>query len=331
MSSDIYRLETQDAESFPACGSQLMVGVDVFTVVIPWFSGHTGFCSSYFLANLDDRTWTSRRSIIISSRRLQLIENIVLFKCYFKFNPRVANFPLMKDPFAVTLILFAYLVFVLHIGPRYMKNRKPYKLNNFLILYNGLLAIASGVTCYGILTSGYTTNLSLGCEPYYISYEPEPLRMAGWVWWVFIMKVVELSDTIVFVLRKKFNQTSFLHVYHHATTAFMSWVTCKYVPAGMWTFVIIPNCMVHVIMYIYYLLAACGPEVREIINPAKKYITKLQMVQFTVMLIHTAQALMPSCDPNRKYLACLYAFQVIVMFYMFCGFYKKSYTEKKLE
>ncbi|XP_014614327.1 PREDICTED: elongation of very long chain fatty acids protein 1-like [Polistes canadensis] len=246
-------------------------------------------------------------------------------------DPRVANFPLMKDPFAVTLILLAYLEFVLHIGPRYMKNRKPYKLNNFLILYNSLLAIASGVTCYGILTSGYTTNLSLGCEPYRISYEPEPLRMAGWVWWVFIMKVVELSDTIIFVLRKKFNQTSFLHVYHHATTVFMAWVTCKYVPAGMWTFIIIPNCMVHVIMYTYYLLAACGPEVKERINPAKKYITKLQMIQFTVMLIHTAQAFMPSCDPNRKYLACLYAFQVIVIFYMFCGFYKKSYTEKKLE
>ncbi|XP_015190637.1 PREDICTED: elongation of very long chain fatty acids protein 1-like isoform X2 [Polistes dominula] len=246
-------------------------------------------------------------------------------------DPRVANLPLMKDPFAVTLILLAYLGFVLHIGPRYMKNRKPYKLNSFMILYNGLLAIASGVTCYGVLTSGYTTNLSLGCEPYRLSYEPEPLRMVDWIWWIFIMKIVELSDTIVFVLRKKSNQISILHVYHHSSTVCFAWINCKYIPGGMWTFIVIPNCIVHVIMYTYYLLAACGPKVREIINPVKKYITTLQMIQFTVILIHIAQAFLPSCDPDRKYFAWMYALQVIIIFYMFYRFYKKTYTKKKLE
>ncbi|XP_015190636.1 PREDICTED: elongation of very long chain fatty acids protein 1-like isoform X1 [Polistes dominula] len=284
MSSDIYRLETQDAESFPACGSQDM-----------------DFAKAYHY----------------------LFEEIA--------DPRVANLPLMKDPFAVTLILLAYLGFVLHIGPRYMKNRKPYKLNSFMILYNGLLAIASGVTCYGVLTSGYTTNLSLGCEPYRLSYEPEPLRMVDWIWWIFIMKIVELSDTIVFVLRKKSNQISILHVYHHSSTVCFAWINCKYIPGGMWTFIVIPNCIVHVIMYTYYLLAACGPKVREIINPVKKYITTLQMIQFTVILIHIAQAFLPSCDPDRKYFAWMYALQVIIIFYMFYRFYKKTYTKKKLE
>ncbi|XP_046821795.1 elongation of very long chain fatty acids protein 1-like isoform X1 [Vespa crabro] len=284
MSSDIYRIETQDAENFPACGSQ----------------------------NMD-----------IARAYNYLFEEIA--------DPRVANFPLMRDPFPMMLILLVYLEFVLHIGPRYMKHRKPYKLKNFLIIYNCLLAIASGVTCYGILTSGFTTNLSLGCEPCSISYDAEPLRMASWVWRVFILKVVELCDTIVFVLRKKYNQTSFLHIYHHSTTVIMAWMVCKYVPGGMWTFIIIPNCIVHVFMYTYYLLSALGPGVTEKIMPVKKYITKLQIIQFIIMLLHTGQALMPSCDPNRKFVACLYTMQVIIMLYMFWGFYKKSYTRKKLE
>ncbi|KAK2587627.1 hypothetical protein KPH14_003752 [Odynerus spinipes] len=245
-------------------------------------------------------------------------------------DPRVANFPLMRDPFPTLLILLAYLSFVLHIGPRYMKNRKPYQLTNFLIVYNTLLTIANGLVFYGLVTSGYTTNLSLGCEPLNISYDPEPLRMAAWVWWVFLLKIIELGDTIIFVLRKKYNQTSFLHLYHHSSTLLLAWIACKYAPGGMWTFIMIPNCMVHVIMYAYYLLAALGPEVQEKIMPWKKYITRLQMVQFTIMLMHTCQALMPSCDPSRKFLALLYTMQEVLMFYMFWGFYKKAYSRKKV-
>lgn len=56
--------------------------------------------------------------------------------------------------------------------------------------------------------------------------------MAKWVWWTMILKIIELSDTIIFVLRKKMNQITFLHVYHHAMVVCLSWIGCKYV-AGM--------------------------------------------------------------------------------------------------
>lgn len=48
---------------------------------------------------------------------------------------------------------------------------------------------------------------------------------------------------------------------------------------GMWPFTIMPNCIVHVIMYTYYLLACLGPEVQKRIAPWKQYITGLQMVR----------------------------------------------------
>lgn len=47
------------------------------------------------------------------------------------------------------------------------------------------------------------------------------------------------------------------------------------------------------------------------------------------MLLHTSQALMPSCEPNLKPLAYIYMFHVVVIFYMFWDFYKKSYLNKK--
>lgn len=58
--------------------------------------------------------------------------------------------------------------------------------------------------------------------------------MARWVWWIFILKIIELSDTVIFILRKKYNQVSFLHVYHHSMTVVMVWITCKYVPGMYW-------------------------------------------------------------------------------------------------
>ncbi|XP_076392787.1 very long chain fatty acid elongase 7 isoform X2 [Megachile rotundata] len=246
-------------------------------------------------------------------------------------DPRVADWFLMKSPFPLLAIVSLYLLFVLHLGPLYMRNRKPYNLNRIMIFYNILMAIASGSVFYGLLTSGYTTKYSLRCEPHIVSYDPESYRMARWVWRVILLKVFELSDTVIFILRKKYNQASFLHIYHHTLTVLLSWIACKFVPGGMWTFTIMINSLVHVIMYTYYLLACVGPEMQKRIAPLKQYITGLQMIQFIIMICHTFQSFLPSCEPNRKPMAFIYMSQILIMFYMFCDYYKKSYLRKKAD
>ncbi|XP_043581823.1 elongation of very long chain fatty acids protein 1-like [Bombus pyrosoma] len=244
---------------------------------------------------------------------------------------RVADWFLMGSPFPLLGIIFLYLLFVLRFGPLFMKNRKPYNLNKFMICYNISMAIASATVFYGLLTSGFTTKFSLGCETHVISNDPDSYRTARWVWRLLMLKVLELSDTVIFILRKKYNQASFLHVYHHTSTAFLSWIACKFVPGGMWTFTIMPNCIVHVIMYTYYLLACLGPQVQKRIAPWKQYITGLQMFQFIIMICHMFQTLLPTCEPNRKPIAYIYMSQILVMFCMFCDYYKKSYLRKKTE
>ncbi len=43
---------------------------------------------------------------------------------------------------------------------------------------------------------------------------------------------ISLFNQIIFVLRKKNNQITFLHVYHHLTMIFVAWFVAKYVPGG---------------------------------------------------------------------------------------------------
>ncbi|KAG7204291.1 hypothetical protein KM043_002112 [Ampulex compressa] len=246
-----------------------------------------------------------------------------------KADPRVADWPLMGSPLPLAVIISAYLAFVLRFGPHCMKNRKPYTLNKVMIYYNITISIANGVLFYGILTSGWTTNISWGCEPFTLSYDPESLNMVRWMWWTLIVKISELGDTVIFILRKKRDQTSFLHIYHHATSVPLTWIVTKFVPGGMWTFVLMINSLVHVVMYFYYLLTCLGPWMQNKLAPWKAYITTLQMVQFVIIILHTCQAFLPSCEPNRRPLAFTYLFQTLFIFYLFWGYYKQAYLEKR--
>ena len=45
------------------------------------------------------------------------------------------------------------------------------------------------------------------------------------------------------------------------------------------------NCFVHCVMYGYYFLAGLGPAVRRYLW-WKRYLTQLQMIQFSIILIH---------------------------------------------
>lgn len=51
-----------------------------------------------------------------------------------------------------------------------------------------------------------------------------------------MIKILDLLETIFFVLRKKQNQVSFLHVYHHVGMVMGGWGATKYIPGGHVTF-----------------------------------------------------------------------------------------------
>lgn len=102
-------------------------------------------------------------------------------------------------------------------------------------------------------------------------------QLASLNYYYFACKITELADTIIFVLRKKQNQVTFLHVYHHFIMVWNSWAFLKYEPGYWMVFLGAVNSFVHTIMYAYYGLSAY-PSLHKYLW-WKKYITSLQLVR----------------------------------------------------
>lgn len=74
------------------------------------------------------------------------------------------------------------------------------------------------------------------------------LRIAEAIWWYYLSKGIEFCDTLFFILRKKNNQLSFLHIYHHSTMFAFWFVGAKWVPGGSSLSAAIVNCFIHIVM-----------------------------------------------------------------------------------
>ncbi|XP_011705586.1 PREDICTED: elongation of very long chain fatty acids protein 4-like [Wasmannia auropunctata] len=109
------------------------------------------------------------------------------------------------------------------------------------------------------------------------------IKLFNIIWWLLLLKLFDYVETCVFVLRKKQNQVSTLHVYHHVSNVTFGWFYLKYILDERATFISLVNCAVHVIMYIYYFLAAWNLEFQQMLSPIKPYITKLQMASINTI------------------------------------------------
>jgi GNS1/SUR4 family len=109
------------------------------------------------------------------------------------------------------------------------------------------------------------------------STRPRAVMIARRCYFYFLIKVIDLLDTVFFVLRKKQNQVTFLHVYHHAGMVALSWSGTKYFPGGHSVFMGMLNSFVHVVMYFYYFLTSLSPKYKQNLW-WKKHITQLQIV-----------------------------------------------------
>lgn len=125
----------------------------------------------------------------------------------------------------------------------------------------------------------YTINngYSLLCEPVDWSWNKVPMIIANGCHTYFLLKVVDLLDTVFFVLRKKDNQITFLHLYHHTGMVILTWNATKFFPGGHSVFTGFLNSIIHIVMYSYYLVSAFQPQYKNNIW-WKKYITQMQIV-----------------------------------------------------
>lgn len=133
----------------------------------------------------------------------------------------------------------------------------------------------------------WTNGYSLLCEPVNFSWDHQALIIANGCHTYFLLKVADLMDTIFFVLRKKNNQITFLHLYHHTGMVILTWNATKFYPGGHSVFTGFINSIIHIVMYSYYLVSAFQPQYKNNIW-WKKYITQMQIVSsFVLFCRHT--------------------------------------------
>ncbi|RZF32265.1 hypothetical protein LSTR_LSTR009494 [Laodelphax striatellus] len=208
-------------------------------------------------------------------------------------DPRVNEWPLMDSPIPTLLMVVCYLYAVVFLGPRMMSNRKPFRLNSVLVIYNAMQVIFSLVMLWEHLMSGWLLEYSYKCQPVDYSHNPTALRMANLCWWYYISKLTEFADTV----------------------------------RGHGTFSNLINNIVHVIMYTYYMISAMGPQYQKYLW-WKKHLTTLQLLQFTLVFFHSAQVLIFDCG-YPKLVAALLLVHSTIFFVLFFDFYQQAYKRSQ--
>jgi len=171
-----------------------------------------------------------------------------------------------------------------------------------------------------VLKEIYVGNLTVwGNE---LDTSPKGFKIAFLVWVHYNNKFIELLDTVFMVLRKKHQQITFLHMYHHILIIWAWFFVCKYACGGDAYFGMFCNSLIHVFMYSYYGLALL-----KINTPWKKWLTNLQLVQFAVCLAHSIYVIIYGIYPF--YLACLQLWVMLNMLVLFGDFYRKAYLSKR--
>ncbi|KJE97056.1 hypothetical protein CAOG_07538 [Capsaspora owczarzaki ATCC 30864] len=236
-------------------------------------------------------------------------------------DPRVGNWLFMSRPHETIALTLAYY-FIVFAGKRVMQDRKPFDLKPLVVIYNAAMVALSAYMLHEFVMTAWNAGYDLVCQPVDYSNSENGLRMASVVWWYYFSKFIEFLDTFFMVLRKKNEQITFLHVYHHGSMFCLWWMGTKWVPGGQAFFGASINCFVHVIMYAYYMLSAMGISVWW-----KKYITVLQLVQFVIAWIHAIGSLYVDCNfPHwMHYGLMIYLFTLILLF---LNFYIHSYGQK---
>lgn len=194
--------------------------------------------------------------------------NYILFDVWDEYqDPKTAHLPFVSGGPWNVLAMVALYLFILFTGRAVMKNRPAYKCTKAMIWYNLANVILNFI---GFMAAFIGTNFGLdvwGCKK---KYFPDYLLYLGYGY--LLLKFLDFFDTLFFVLRKKNNQITLLHVTHHCLMPITCYVGLKFVPYGNTGFTPLINSFVHVIMYFYYYLAALGPGMQNYLW-WKKYIT----------------------------------------------------------
>ena len=238
-------------------------------------------------------------------------------------DPRTQMWTFVNSVIPSVVSIVCYLLFI-YIGPKIMKHREALEFKALMTIYNIGATLLNVHIFVEILISTTALNYSYACQNLAFSDDPMELRLTSALWYYFISKLIEMADTVFFILRKKTNQVSFLHVYHHSTMVVVTWIGIKWFGGGQSFFSCMANSFVHIIMYTYYAMSAI-PFLRKYLW-WKKYLTQLQLIQFVCILVQTQYAIHTNCVYPSQ-LLWIFSAYIFSFIFLFSNFYLKSYQK----
>ncbi|KAG8195044.1 hypothetical protein JTE90_029624 [Oedothorax gibbosus] len=265
-----------------------------------------------------------KRVHLFSFKNMASISSLVH---HFLFSHDFNNKVLVSNGYICFGVIIAYVVFTKFLGPKIMENRKPFQLKWPMIFHNFLL---SAVNFYLGLWSAkcvvkywQSRCLFRDTEDFKNFMEEDGM----YIWQLYLVKFAELIDTVFFVLRKKYNQISFLHVFHHSAVCAVFWWILKSRSVGYYLFIIVViNCNIHVIMYLYYGLSAFGPQMQKYLW-WKKHLTSMQITQFCIIQLYMMVGFLTGCEYFEALELSLFS-TVTAILVLFLNFYRKTFKEK---
>lgn len=166
---------------------------------------------------------------------------------------RLDSWPLMGSPLPVLAIIAGYYYFSTNLGPKLMKSRSAFQIKGLIAVYNVLQVLWNLFVAYYVrsnvlrlyveLNSMFLTrqaiywtfgqgDFSLRCEAVHYDETYRHKSVAIATYFYFIAKMIDMLDTVFFIMRKKQQHVSFLHVYHHSIMVFVSYIAVRFLPGN---------------------------------------------------------------------------------------------------
>lgn len=217
---------------------------------------------------------------------------------------------------AAASVAYGLMIFL---GRKIMASRSPISPRNAMLVYNVYQSLINGFMSVWLVTQAAKAGFSV-----WGNYEDRSVKgfpIAFGMWMHYNNKYLELFDTFFMVIKKKDEQISFLHVYHHILLVW-SWFLCiLFCIGGDAYFGASFNSLVHFFMYAYYAMALFA-----IPCPWKKHLTMFQMIQFVFC---ASQSVYVFFKGNVWwFVPALQLFVMVQMLYLFNKFYQKKYNGK---
>mmetsp|Transcript_52377 Transcript_52377/g.145147 ORF Transcript_52377/g.145147 Transcript_52377/m.145147 type:complete len:266 (-) Transcript_52377:122-919(-) len=162
-----------------------------------------------------------------------------------------------------------------------MQSRKAFELRHATAVHNLLLSIGSLAMFLGTLFELQRRYASSGTFLWFFCEDAAVAQgsLYFWTYVYYLSKYYEMLDTVLVLLQKSRVPHFRLQVFHHAAVVPTVWLWCQQRQSLQWGGLLF-NTFVHVVMYQYYAFKVLGLP-----TPWKRWITKLQIVQFVSSFI----------------------------------------------